>query len=136
CFWSAPVPIIGLAPDWPLLWHYYRRRLRSCDLILTDAAGVETLQREGITLARPANLYGCERSFLPAGESSEKRRDIDILFVGNLNAAVQRDRLPWMMRLARLAQRWRVTIRAAVFGETYRQLLRRTKIVFSHVAYQ
>src|SRR6266540_3388814 len=24
CLWSAPVPIIGLAPDWNLLWHYYR----------------------------------------------------------------------------------------------------------------
>ncbi len=25
--WSAPLPIVGLAADWNLLWHSYRRRL-------------------------------------------------------------------------------------------------------------
>src|SRR5215470_8720981 len=30
--WSAPVPLVGLAPDWNLLWHHYRRALRRCDL--------------------------------------------------------------------------------------------------------
>src|SRR5258707_2342137 len=25
CLWSAPVPLVGLAADWNLLWHYYRR---------------------------------------------------------------------------------------------------------------
>src|SRR5262245_66095589 len=39
--WTAPVPIIGIATDWPLLWHYYRRRVRQCDLVLTDPAGIE-----------------------------------------------------------------------------------------------
>src|SRR5258708_575841 len=37
CLWSAPVPLIGLAADWNLLWHHYRRCLRRCDLVLTDA---------------------------------------------------------------------------------------------------
>src|SRR5258708_5402366 len=27
CLWSAPVPLVGLADDWNLLWHGYRRRL-------------------------------------------------------------------------------------------------------------
>src|SRR5262249_1013037 len=48
CLWSAPVPVIGWAGDWGLLWHGYRRRLRCCDLVLTDAAGVQPLVREGI----------------------------------------------------------------------------------------
>src|SRR5262249_35971747 len=48
CLWQAPVPLIGLAPDWNLLWHSYRRQLRHCDLVLTDTAGVEVLAREGI----------------------------------------------------------------------------------------
>src|ERR1043166_8042783 len=26
--WSAPVPLVGLAVDWNLLWHHYRRCLR------------------------------------------------------------------------------------------------------------
>src|SRR5438128_9984349 len=27
CLWSAPVPIVGLAADWNLLWHWYRHSL-------------------------------------------------------------------------------------------------------------
>jgi len=34
--WSAPVPLVGLAADWNLQWHHYRRQLRRCDLVLTD----------------------------------------------------------------------------------------------------
>src|SRR5690242_15941230 len=43
--WAAPVPLIGLATDWHLLWSYYRKRLGYCDLVLTDTAGAETLGR-------------------------------------------------------------------------------------------
>jgi hypothetical protein len=46
--WNAPVPIIGLAADWNLLWHGYRRLLPHVDLILTDTTGVEVLAKEGI----------------------------------------------------------------------------------------
>src|SRR6185295_12623866 len=110
-----------------------------------DLAGVEAFQLEGLHQVRAANLYGCERRFSadadtanetkPLDNSTPERRDIDILFVGNLNAAVQRERMSWMMRLARLGKRWRVAIRAGVFGDTYRQLLRRAKIAFSYVEY-
>src|SRR5436305_1841929 len=64
CLWSAPVPVIGLALDWNLLWHGYRNQLGSCDLILTDTAGVEVCRRHGLTQARFANLFGCERVYL------------------------------------------------------------------------
>src|SRR5258708_7391640 len=43
CFWQAPIPIIGLAADWNLLWHAYRRLLPHLDLVLTDRQGVERL---------------------------------------------------------------------------------------------
>ena len=33
CLWSAPVPIVGLATDWNLLWHEYRQILPYCDAI-------------------------------------------------------------------------------------------------------
>src|SRR5262249_51944619 len=58
-------------------------------------------------------------------------RDIDILFVGNLHPAVQRERLPWLGRLAQLAERWEVVIRTGVHGEAYRNLLGRARIVFN-----
>jgi GT2 family glycosyltransferase/tetratricopeptide (TPR) repeat protein len=130
CLWTAPVPIVGLAGDWNLLWHWYRRSLKNCDLVLTDEPGVEVLHREGIRHVRAANLYGYERSFseLPAPET---HRDIDILFVGNLHPAVQRDRLAWLGRLARMSDRRRVAIHTGVFGDAYRGLLQRARIVFN-----
>src|SRR5207253_5605946 len=45
--WQAPVPLVGLAQDWNLLWHGYRHFLKHVDLVLTDTAGVERLACEG-----------------------------------------------------------------------------------------
>ena len=46
--WSVPLPLIGWAADWGLLWHGYQQLLPLCDLVLTDAPGVEMLGRAGI----------------------------------------------------------------------------------------
>jgi len=54
-------------------------------------------------------------------------------FSWHLNPAVQPARMPWLMRLAKLARRRRVVMRAGVFGDAYRRLLRRAKIAFSYV---
>ena len=135
CLWRGPLPRVGLAADWNFLWHYYRRRLGRCDLVLTDALGAEVMGREGI-VARAANLCGCDRLFVEGDDASSPPglRDIDVLFVGNLNPAVQRERAPWLMRLAHLGRRWRVQIRTGVFGEEYRRLLKRVRIVFQFSA--
>jgi glycosyltransferase involved in cell wall biosynthesis/predicted Zn-dependent protease len=128
--WSAPVPLVGLAADWPLLWHHDRRCLRRCDLVLTDTAGVQALAREGIAYARAANLFGCERACLTE-LPADTPRDIDVLFAGSLHPAIQRERLPWLARLARLGERWRVVVRTNVYGDEYRALLRRARVVFN-----
>jgi GT2 family glycosyltransferase/tetratricopeptide (TPR) repeat protein len=130
CLWTAPLPIIGLAADWQILWHGYRRQLRLVDLVLTDALGVETLAREGIAHAQVAQLYGCAPAFCE-GPWPDEPRDIDVLFVGNFHPAIQRERLAWLGRLARLAQRRRVELHTGVFGEDYRRLLGRARIVFN-----
>jgi GT2 family glycosyltransferase/Flp pilus assembly protein TadD len=130
CLWAASVPLVGLAADWNLLWHGYRQLLKACDLVLTDVAGVNALAREGIAHARAVNLFGCERVYLETAWA-EKPRDIDILFVGNLHPAVQRERLRWLGRIARLGDHRRVAIHTGVFGEAYRQLLGRARIVFN-----
>jgi tetratricopeptide (TPR) repeat protein len=140
--WSAPVPLVSLAGDWNLLWHGYRRRLRRCDLILTDTVGAEVMVREGLHQARVARFFGGSQAFLEGhwpgcsrafweGPWPNNPRDIDILFIGNLHPAVQRERLAWLPQLARLSERWRVVIRTRVYGEDYRQLLARSRIVFN-----
>src|SRR5262249_43908029 len=53
--WSAPVPLLGWAPDWNLQFHAYRRLLPACAEILTDAPGVAVLDREGIPQGQAVN---------------------------------------------------------------------------------
>src|SRR5258708_31983823 len=103
CLWSAPIPVIGLAADWNLLWHYYRQVLPRCDLVLTDAPGVEAMRRAGWDHVRPANFFGLE-SFSWEGSRDPEPRDIDLLFVGNFHPAVQRERLNWLGRPASLGE--------------------------------
>ncbi len=130
--WSAPVPLVGLAADWTLLWHHYRR-LAACDLLLTDTAGVEAFLRQGLSQARPANLFGCDPALVES-PWPDGARDLDIFFAGNLHSAVQRERLSWLGRVARLGRRWRVRIATGVFGADYRRLLGRSRIVFNRSA--
>jgi glycosyltransferase involved in cell wall biosynthesis/predicted O-methyltransferase YrrM len=100
------------------------------DLLLTDTPGVEVFARVGVHHALAANLFGLERGFLEYAWP-DVPRDIDVLFVGNLHPAVQRDRLPWLGRLGRLGDRCRVAIRTAAFGDAYRELLGRSRVMFN-----
>jgi tetratricopeptide (TPR) repeat protein len=127
--WSAPLPLVGLAGDANLLWTCYRRLLPRCDIILADTPAATALKRSGLDPVLSADLYGCGRSWLT--DPAEGERDIDLLFVGNLYAAVQRERQRWLGRLAALADRWRVRIASGIFGEAYRALMRRARIVFN-----
>jgi hypothetical protein len=97
---------------------------------------VEVLATEGIENARVENLYGWGREFqcshgLNTDETRTNQRDIDVLFVGNFHQAVRRERLPWLLRIAQLGYRWRVCLRTGAFGDEYRQLLSRSRIVFN-----
>jgi hypothetical protein len=56
--YQAPVPIIGLAPDWNLLWSCYRHVLPRCDAVFTDSPGVERFRQAGFDHVRGANLFG------------------------------------------------------------------------------
>jgi SAM-dependent methyltransferase len=131
CLWDAPVPLVALAPDWQLQWHFLRRFLPLCSVVLTDAAGVAALHKQGITQARQAHLFGLQGLFTGAPAAEDAPKEIDLLFVGNLHPAVQRQRLPWLARLARLGGRWRVHVAQGVHGEEYRKLLLRSRIVFN-----
>jgi glycosyltransferase involved in cell wall biosynthesis/tetratricopeptide (TPR) repeat protein len=128
--WEAPIPRIALAPDWNLQWHGYRALFPCVDLVLLDTPGVDVCERQGFVHARAAQLFGIEPPFF-TDTFPDTARDIDLLFVGNLRADVQRERLPWIARLARLAQRWKVVIAQGVHGDDYRALLRRARIVFN-----
>jgi tetratricopeptide (TPR) repeat protein len=126
-FASAPVPVVGHAPDWPLLWHPTLRQASWCDRLWTDPAGARRLADAGCGHARAVLPFGIAPH--PGGEPAAER-DVDLAFVGNLNAAIHRDRMPWLTQLARRAGRWRVVIHEDVDAARCRPLLRRARIVF------
>jgi len=128
--WSCPLPIVGLAADWNLLWHQYRGVFSRLELILTDEAGVAAMHQAGFPYTCPGNLFGLERPFVDESWE-ETARDIDVLFVGNLQPAVQAERLPWLALLTEIGERWNVHIASGVFDAEYRALLRRSRIVFN-----
>jgi glycosyltransferase involved in cell wall biosynthesis/Flp pilus assembly protein TadD/predicted O-methyltransferase YrrM len=125
---SAPLPVVGLVGDGSLLWHGCRRL--ALDLILCDAPTAERFRQEGIEHVHPAILYGIERAFVETGPL-DGERPIDILFVGNLHPWIHRARAPWLARLARLGERWKVHITSGPRHDDYRALLRQSKIVFN-----
>src|SRR5262249_14508916 len=129
--WSAPVPVVAAAHDPNLLFHTFRHALPCADLVLTDAPSAEKLRRAGLEHVRAANLFGLDRHFAVAIDQPEGPRDLDVVFVGDINPHTRGRRLPWLGRIAALADRFRVLITAGVFGAEYRALLRRAKLVFN-----
>jgi GT2 family glycosyltransferase/predicted Zn-dependent protease len=131
--WSAPVPVVALAADANWQIRAYRRLLPHCDLAFADAPSAEILRRDGHAHVLPACLFGLERAYLEM-PAPEGERDLDLVFVSNVHAAVQRERLPWLGRLARLAGCRSVVLASGVFGEDYRALMRRAKVAFNRSA--
>jgi tetratricopeptide (TPR) repeat protein len=127
--WSAPLPLIALAPDGWLHAHEYRHVLKRCDLVVTDAEGEERLRRLSISRLYVPSSWASDPPAPEVGPSNAPR-DIDVLFVGDPHPAVQRQRLPWLGRLARFGKRWRVLIQSAVTGAEQEELPRRARIVF------
>ena len=135
CVWEAPLPLIGLAADWNVLWHRYRYAVPRCELVFTDARGVRLLRRAGAANVAQGNLFGCARGFLHDDDDDgggAERRDIDVLHVGSLHPAHKRERLAWVGRIVQmLGDRWIVVVQNDVDREQYRRLLRRARVVFN-----
>jgi hypothetical protein len=126
---GCPVPSIAVLGDWNLgLWST-APLLEAFDLVLTDRGGVQALGAQlGVPVERWPAFSFDPRLHRPR---PERPRDIDLLFVGNMNPEVQAERGPWLARLARLGRRHRVVLTGGVWGEAYAELLARARIVWN-----
>ena len=99
------------------------------DLVATERNACRLLEASGYLNAHFARFWGANpdvHKTLP-----DVKRDIDILFIGSLNAAVWEERNRWLDRLARLSDRYKVVIAIGHYGEHYTRLTNRAKIVFN-----
>jgi tetratricopeptide (TPR) repeat protein len=127
-FATVPVPVIGYAPDWPLHWHYYHRLAPHVDRLWADIHGCERLAAAGVANTRVVVPFGCPGG-LPA-VAVDGPRDLDLVWVGNFNAAIHRDRLRWATRVARLGGRYQVRFASVVDPARARPLLTRARVAF------
>lgn len=126
---AAPFPVIACFSDWPLVLPEQSGMVDAYDAIFTDQGGVRTLRAMGYDQVEYWPMYGHDPVLMRVIPGIDKEWDIGL--VGNLSPIVQRDRAPWLARVARLAGRYRVRIAGGVFNEEYARLLNATTITFN-----
>ena len=126
---EVPIPTVALVSDWNVYHRVLRVNLARYDLVLCDKPGVEVLRSD---LVHPEYLFPLYSQISIAHKPWPVEKDIDILFVGNLNHAAHATRAHYLERLAKLSDRYRVVITGGVVGDAYGQLLARARIVFNH----
>lgn len=125
----CPVPVVGVFSDYNLMFHSHAALWPFFDRAVCDLRGLRAL--DGLGFARLD--YWCQFSQRTAVHRiyPGAKRDLDVTFVGNLNPAVQPERLPWIERVCALADRCRVEVRQGPSGIDYGRLLSRSKIGFN-----
>ncbi|MBI4611269.1 MAG: glycosyltransferase [Candidatus Rokubacteria bacterium] len=126
----APMPSIALLNDWNFNLWGTAGVLGMFDLVLTDRPGARILPGLGYDHIEAWRAHSFDPTF--HRRLAGIPRDIDILFVGNLNGEIYRERCRYVARLASLADQYRVAIAGGVHGEPYVRLLNRARIVLNH----
>lgn len=126
---DVPFFTVAVVGDWNLGGQAVQTCGRAFDLLVADRAGCRRLKSIGFPRVRYAPLWGFDPRLhrrLPGVE-----RDLDIVMAGNFNHDIQRERAPWLARIASLSTRYRVCVTTGVYGEEYTRLLCRARIVFN-----
>jgi len=123
------IPTVALVSDWNVFYPLLRLNLARYDLVLCDKPGLRVLRNDWVT---PHHLFPLYSQVTPVHKPCQRGKDIDVLFVGNLNHAAHAERARYLERLAKLSERHRVVITSGVFGSAYAELLSRARIVFNH----
>jgi hypothetical protein len=127
---ECEAPVVGVISDYNLTLPQLTA-LQSCfDVLLCDRAGVPLFERLGFRDVRWFCQYSWKRPFHRL--HADVARDLDIGFAGNLNPAVQRERAPWLARLAELGARGvGVEVRQGLRGADYGRFLNRCRLGFN-----
>ncbi|MFA6242363.1 MAG: glycosyltransferase [Candidatus Hydrogenedentales bacterium] len=125
----APLKTVALVSDWNVYYPVLATNLARYDLVLCDKPGTEALRS---TLVHPHHAMPLYSAITPLHRRLNEKKDIDVLFAGNLSPAAHRTRARYLERLAPLLDRYRVVFAGGVFGEDYVRLLNRARLVFNH----
>lgn len=124
----AECPIFALVGDYNLTLNQMLPILDCFDHIFCDTKGVRIFNKLGINNCRFFCLYGFDPDI---HRDYGMNKSWDIVFIGNLNHAVQQDRENFLYRLAQLGNKYRVHINTDVYGIEYARSLNRSHLVFN-----
>lgn len=129
-FTATPRVAVAIC-DWNVAGRVSHLLRSHVDAIVCDHPGAEVLAAPDGPPVVPGLLWGWDAAaWEPA--RAEGFRDIDVLFVGSRNQAIHPRRERWLARLGRMGGRHRVQIHSSVYGDDYRRLHERAKLVFNH----
>lgn len=125
---EAPVPTVAIISDWNLYGPQLEHNLCRFDAVLSDQQATERLRVHGI---RPQHLFPMYSQMSHVHRCLELPRDIDVLFLGNLNHAIHRERGAMLEAVARESQAFRFVIDAGLPQEEYALRLNQTRIALN-----
>ncbi len=126
---EVSVRTVALVSDWNVYYPVLDKNLARFDVVLTDKPGVAVFSSEYVSAHHVRPLYS---QIAPIHHPYDVVRDIDVLFIGNLNHAAHHERAFFLERLAKFSDRYRIVITTDVEGEAYGRLMSRARIVFNH----
>lgn len=126
---DAPLQTVALVSDWNIYYPLLHVNLARYDLALCDKPGVRALRSD---MVHPRHLFPLYSYISGVHKPHPVERTIDVLFLGNLNHAVHRDRARYLERLAKLSDRYRILIASGFEGDAYAELISKARIVFNH----
>ena len=122
----------GVFGDWNLGGRAMRTIGGLFDVVIADKVGCERLQGMGYKNVIHSLLWAFDpHKHRRLNDYEKQARPIDILMIGNFNHAIQWERAPWLARVARLSQNYRVVLTSKLYGDAYVQAMNKAKIVFN-----
>lgn len=126
----CPIPVVGIVSDYNLTLPHLLGLTPFFDVLLCDRAGVALFERLGFADVRWFCQFTWKRRFHRPVPGLE--RDVDVAFAGNLDPVVQRERAPWIDRLAALRGRGvRAEVHTQLDARAYGRLLAQSRIGFN-----
>ena len=125
---QCPVRTVAAISDWNLYQPQLEYNLARFDLVLTDRLGERSLRVCGAQPRHVQPLYS-QRTLIHRPLGLE--RDIDILFLGNLNHAIHRERGQVLELAAALSGEYRVHVDGEYPPQEYAHWLNRARIVLN-----
>ncbi len=122
----SPIPTVAAISDWNLYGPQLAYNLCRFDAVLSDMQATQRLHVHGIT---PQHLMPMYSHRTHIHRRIDRPREIDVLFLGNLNHAIHHGRGQVLEQLARNAGGLRVVIDSGLAPEEYALRMNEAKVV-------